>query len=252
MTSRRSVRATVVDANLGVGDTAVEAFVVGPGDGQARAGILFLHWLGEHRSDRTEFLSEAKALAALEGEGFVLRGRFSPGLGETEWCERRLLARIHRATLDRLRREIEPVAQADFVRFLLSWQRLDPDGRAEGADSLAALVAQLEGFEAAASAWEGEILPARMKEYDPAWLDALALAGRFVWGRALQPEASAGRKNGPVRSTPIALLGRQRLRHWRDGRDGREAAPVPPPGDLDLSAGASVWDSFRRVATEQR
>ncbi len=172
------------------------------------------------------------ALAALEGEGFVLRGRFSPGAAEPEWCERRLLARIHRATLDRLRREVEPVTQADFVRFLLAWQRVDPDGHAEGADSLAALVAQLEGFEAAAGAWEEEILPARMKQYDPAWLDGLSLAGRFVWGRALAPEPGGGRKNGPVRSTPIALLGRSRLRHWR------EAVPAAAPADLDLSAGA--------------
>ncbi len=179
------------------------------------------------------------ALAALEGEGFVLRGRFTPGMGETEWCERRLLARIHRSTLDRLRREIEPVSQSDFVRFLLSWQRVDPEGHAEGADSLAALVAQLEGFEAAAASWEGEILPARMKEYDPSWLDALSLAGRFVWGRALPPDGSS-RKTGPVRSTPIALLGRQRLRHWR------EIAPPPSPAALDLSAGAgAVYEVLR-------
>jgi ATP-dependent Lhr-like helicase len=182
------------------------------------------------------------ALAALEGEGFVMRGRFTPGLGATEWCERRLLARIHRSTLDRLRREIEPVAQADFMRFLFAWQRVDPDARAEGPDSLAVLVAQLEGFEASAASWEGEILPARMKEYDPAWLDALSLAGRFVWGRALPPSSnlSASRKTGPVRSTPIALLGRPRLRHWR------EIAPPLPPDDLDLSAGArAVYDFLR-------
>ncbi len=180
------------------------------------------------------------ALAALEGDGFVFRGRFTPGLGETEWCERRLLARIHRHTLDRLRREIEPVSQVDFVRFLLSWQRLDPEAQAEGAESLSALVAQLEGYEAAAAAWEGEILPARMKEYDPAWLDALSLAGRFVWGRALPPDSSASRKTGPVRSSPIALLGRQRLRHWR------EAATALEPAALDLSAGArAVYDYLR-------
>lgn len=180
------------------------------------------------------------ALAALEGEGFVFRGRFTPGMGETEWCERRLLARIHRYTLDRLRREIEPVSQADFVRFLLAWQRVDPENQAEGADSLAALVAQLEGYEAAAAAWEGDILPARMKEYDPSWLDALSLAGRFVWGRALPPDNSAGRKTGPVRSTPIALLGRQRLRHWR------EAAPALDAAALDLSAGASAVYEYLR------
>jgi ATP-dependent Lhr-like helicase len=179
------------------------------------------------------------ALAALEGEGFVMRGRFTPGLGETEWCERRLLARIHRSTLDRLRREIEPVAPADFVRFLLEWQRLDPDARAEGPESLALLVTQLEGFEAAAAAWEGEILPARMKEYDPSWLDALCLAGRIVWGRALHPgEASGSRRSGPIRSTPIALLGRSNLRHWR------EVAPLADAAALDLSAGARAVHDY--------
>jgi ATP-dependent Lhr-like helicase len=179
------------------------------------------------------------ALAALEGEGFVMRGRFTPGLGETEWCERRLLARIHRSTLDRLRREIEPVPAADFVRFLLEWQRLDPDARAEGPESLAALATQLEGFETAAAAWEGEILPARMKEYDPAWLDALCLAGRIVWGRALAPGDSTGsRRTGPIRSTPIALLGRSSLRHWR------EAAPLADASALDLSAGARAVHDF--------
>ena len=183
------------------------------------------------------------ALAALEGEGFAMRGRFTPGLpkeSEIEWCERRLLARIHRYTLDRLRKEIEPVPQADFVRFLLAWQRLDPEEHAEGPESLAALLAQLEGFEAAAAAWEGEVLPARMKEYDPSWLDALCLAGRWVWGRAAQPPVVNGtagaRRTGPVRATPIALLGRQSLRTWREAGAG-------PSADRELSADAqSVHD----------
>ncbi|HEY0554681.1 MAG TPA: DEAD/DEAH box helicase, partial [Thermoanaerobaculia bacterium] len=87
------------------------------------------------------------ALATLEGEGFVFRGRFTPGAPGEEWCERRLLARVHRYTLDRLRREIEPVSQTDFLRFLLAWQRVDPDERAEGPGSLDALLGQLEGFE---------------------------------------------------------------------------------------------------------
>jgi ATP-dependent helicase Lhr and Lhr-like helicase len=185
------------------------------------------------------------ALAALEGEGFALRGRFTPGLAkeaEIEWCERRLLARIHRYTLDRLRREIEPLPQADFIRFLLAWQRLDPEEQAEGPESLAALLAQLEGFEAAAAAWEGEILPARMKEYDPSWLDALCLAGRWVWGRAERPQPASGpggRRTGPVRATPIALLGRQNVRTWRD-------AGAANPADLDLSADArAVYESLR-------
>jgi len=179
------------------------------------------------------------ALAALEGEGFVLRGRFTPGLpadAEIEWCERRLLARIHRYTLDRLRREIEPVPQADFVRFLLAWQRVDPEENGEGPESLAALLTQLEGYEAAAAAWEGEILPARLKEYDPSWLDALCLAGRWVWGRAVPPTATTpgARRTGPVRATPIALLGRQTQRFWREAASQAVVDPV----DFELSAAA--------------
>jgi ATP-dependent Lhr-like helicase len=182
------------------------------------------------------------ALAALESEGFAFRGRFTPGLGIEEWCERRLLARIHRYTLDRLRREIQPVSQADYVRFLLAWQRVNPDDHAEGPESLHALVEQLEGFEAAASAWEGEILPARMKEYDPAWLDALCLSGRFVWGRASAP-GPGGSRRSPVRATPIALLSRQNLPFWGEIAT---APPKSPPEELDLSANArSVYELLR-------
>src|SRR5262249_38514756 len=104
----------------------------------------------------------AAALATLQTEGFALHGRFTPGTTEDEWCERRLLARIHRYTLRRLRAEIEPVAARDFLRFLFEWQRVTSGARMEGPDALAAVLGQLEGFEAAAGAWETEILPARV------------------------------------------------------------------------------------------
>ena len=100
-----------------------------------------------------------------------------------EWCERRLLARIHRYTVKRLRAEIEPVAARDFLRFLFEWQRVTSGGRMEGPDAVGAMLGQLEGFEAPASAWETEILPTRISEYEPAWLDEQCLAGRFVWTR---------------------------------------------------------------------
>ncbi|HZL85465.1 MAG TPA: DEAD/DEAH box helicase [Candidatus Krumholzibacteria bacterium] len=174
------------------------------------------------------------ALLTLETEGFVLRGRFTPGVEEQEWCERRLLARIHRYTLDRLRREIEPVSAADFIRFLFEWQRLAPQHDVEGPEGLAAVVAQLEGFEAPANAWENEILPARVADYDPVWLDSLCLSGRCVWSR-LSAGRSAWRSEGvseaassvnappdpvrrgragPVRTTPMALLERRNLASW--------------------------------------
>src|SRR5216117_2113443 len=123
------------------------------------------------------------ALAALEHEGFALRGRFSAGVEGTEWCERRLLARIHRYTLDRLRKEIEPVAAADFLRFLFKWQRLATGSRAEGPEGLAAVLDLLDGYELAAGAWESEVLPARLTDYDPLWLDGLCLSGEIAWGR---------------------------------------------------------------------
>ena len=142
------------------------------------------------------------ALIGLESEGFVMRGRFTPGRDETEWCVRRLLARIHRYTLNRLRKEIEPVSAADFMRFLISWQRLSPGHRVgDGAESLAAVIEQLEGFEAAAGAWEGELLPSRLEDYEPEWLDSLCLSGRFVW-RVL---VLLGR-SGPVQFVPRRLL----------------------------------------------
>ncbi|HXC39700.1 MAG TPA: DEAD/DEAH box helicase, partial [Burkholderiales bacterium] len=98
------------------------------------------------------------ALARLESEGAIMRGRFNPGARETEWCERRLLARIHRYTVKRLRAEIEPVEPRDFLRFLFEWQRAAPGSPGEGEDALAAILAQLEGFEAPAAAWESELL----------------------------------------------------------------------------------------------
>ena len=153
------------------------------------------------------------ALLQLETEGFVLRGQFTHAEeGQSqEWCERRLLARIHHYTISRLRQEIEPVASADFLRFLFNWQRVLPDARGEGPDALAAVLEQLEGFESAAAAWEGDLLPSRIQHYDPAWLDALGQSGRYVWVR-LTPAQSA---INPVKASPIALLQRRRVPAWR-------------------------------------
>jgi ATP-dependent Lhr-like helicase len=165
------------------------------------------------------------ALLALEAEGFAFRGRFTPGGSEVEWCERRLLSRVHRYTLHRLRAEIEPVTAADFMRFQFDWQRVTPAARARGPESLAAIVGGLEGFEAAAGAWESEILPARLADYDPVWLDALCLSGRVTWCRRTSPTGGPrGSRSGPIRSTPIALLTRERLDIW--ARLGEAANPA--------------------------
>src|SRR5579863_661346 len=146
------------------------------------------------------------ALTELETEGFVLRGQFNPGVAELEWCERRLLARIHRYTIRSLRSEIEPVASADFMRFLLDWQGLTRAPQAQEVTGLAGIIEQLEGFEVPAIAWEGDVLPARMQDYDGAWLDSLCLSGRALWARLDRPASATA---GPVRATPIALLTRK-------------------------------------------
>ncbi|MDQ3259499.1 MAG: ATP-dependent DNA helicase, partial [Pseudomonadota bacterium] len=153
------------------------------------------------------------ALLALEAEGVVLRGRFTPGANQEEWCERRLLARIHRYTLKRLRLEIEPVNVKDFLRFLLRWQRVTADSQLEGADAVSTVISQLEGFEAAAGAWESDLLSARIKHYDPAWLDDLSLSGRVAWMRLAIPK-SEGQIRAPVRATPVAILVRKNVQSW--------------------------------------
>ncbi len=170
------------------------------------------------------------ALAALESEGAVLRGRFTPGVPEVEWCERRLLGRIHRYTLARLRAEIEPVTAADFVRFLLRWQRVEVGHQVEGPHALAGLIEQLEGFAAPAAAWEAVILPRRVGHYEASWLDGLCLSGQVVWAR-LTPRTGESRAAGPVRTTPISLLRRAQLATWR-----RLAGDAPANAPLSTHA----------------
>src|SRR6266700_987806 len=168
------------------------------------------------------------ALGALEHEGFVLRGRFTPGVAELEWCERRLLARIHRYTLDRLRQEIEPVTAADFMRFLLKWHRAAPDARAEGPEGLAAVLELLDGYEVPAGAWEADVLPARLGEYDPLWLDGLCLSGEIAWGRlSAAAPSNGGHKSGPIRTTPIALFRRERGVVWQSMTAQADPAHLP-------------------------
>jgi ATP-dependent Lhr-like helicase len=208
------------------------------------------------------------ALAALEAEGFAMRGRFGQGaaapsgVAEEEWCERRLLARIHRYTVKRLRAEIEPVQARDFVRFLCEWQRVLPESRMQGSDALAAVLTQLEGFEAPAGAWETEILPMRITEYDPQWLDEHCRAGRFIWTRlaaraaahaaanaaahAADPER--GRGASPIRSTPITLLARRNVPLWSALTDQSDPAHLTSRAqavaDFIREHGASFFDEI--------
>ena len=160
-------------------------------------------------------LSEIQgALLALEAEGFILRGQFRPGVTEIEWCDRRLLARIHRLTLNKLRAEIQPVSVAEYYRFLLAWQRVDSEHRALGVDGLEAVLGLLDGCELPAAAWEPEVLGLRVGDYAPAFLDQLCFTGRIGWGRFTMPETRNIRAMGPIRSSPISLFARENLRHW--------------------------------------
>jgi ATP-dependent Lhr-like helicase len=188
------------------------------------------------------------ALLTLEGEGFVMRGNFTAS-DIAEWCERRLLARITRYTVRRLRQEIEPVPAADFMRFLLDWQRVTD--RMEGPDAVAAVVSQLEGFEAAAAAWETEILPARVAGYEPEWLDDLCRAGRVVWTRLDAPAFEPDRARGPspVRSTPVTLIGRRSLPVWMAlakvaGEVPRLSTRAQSVADFLTQHGASFFDDI--------
>jgi len=154
------------------------------------------------------------ALVALEAEGFILRGKFHPGVAQTEWCDRRLLARIHRLTINKLRAEIQPVSIAEYQRFLLAWQRADSEHRVRGVDGLKAVLDLLDGCELPAAAWEPEVLALRVDDYAPELLDHLCFTGRIGWGRFSLPETRNGRLIGPIRSSPMSLFGRANLGHW--------------------------------------
>jgi len=195
-----------------------------------------------------------QALARLEAEGFALRGRFDPERHEAgrdvEFCERRLLARIHRYTTDRLRREIEPVTAQDFMRFLLRWQHVAPETQMEGRRGLLAVIEQLQGFEVAAGSWEEAVLPARVAGYRPEWLDDLCLSGEVVWGRfAARAAAGGGDAAGeetadrggvvPSRATPVGFALRDNL-DWLL-RAARGPARPALPGD---GAARDIFDAL--------
>jgi ATP-dependent Lhr-like helicase len=125
----------------------------------------------------------AIALARFESDGLAIQGRFRPAADGTEWVDRGLLQRIHRRTLGRRRAEVKPISQRDLYRFLLRWQKVAPATQLRGLDGLRTVIEQLEGLELPAAAWERDVLPARVADYDPAWLDQLCLSGEVAWGR---------------------------------------------------------------------
>jgi len=194
------------------------------------------------------------ALLQLESEGQVLRGRFRPssgapdaqaagasatsrGPGAVEWCNRRVLARIHRLTLGRLRREIQPVSSADFMRFLCRWQHVAPASRLHGVDGTLQVIRQLQGYEIPAAAWEAEILPRRVASYKPDLLDRLCLSGEVVWGRLTPhpafepgPQQNGGGNplpGGRTRET-AAMAGVSGLLAAENGESDGESAAAGP------------------------
>ena len=165
--------------------------------------------LGFSRSD------VAVAVAHLEAQGLLLRGRFRPGAVDEELCDRRVLARIHRATIGRLRREVEPVSPAVLARFLLRWQHVQPQDRLHGEDGVLEAIEQLQGFEASAGAWETEILPARVAGLQPGASRQAVLGRRSDLGTPDPPprqrKLRTGARGTLTRATPITLALRESL-----------------------------------------
>jgi ATP-dependent Lhr-like helicase len=183
------------------------------------------------------------ALLRLETEGQLLRGRFRGGEQE-EWCNRRVLARIHRRTIGQLRREIEPVTAAEYHRFLYRWQHVAPASRLHGVDGTLQIIRQLEGYEIPAAAWETQILPMRVASYRSEYLDKLCYSGEVMWGRlAPHPSLSAeesetARRIRPTKLAPISLFTRE---------DAEELIVRTDVGTAGLShAAREVLDEIQR------
>jgi ATP-dependent Lhr-like helicase len=186
----------------------------------------------------------AVALARLEGEGFVVRGYFEDPARE-QFCQRNLLARIHRLTLDKLRAQIQPVDTTAFMRFLFRWQKVHPDHRVRGEDGLLAVMTQLEAFDAAAASWESSILPLRVQGFRPDHLDHLCGSGVLAWAR-LRTGSGSG---GPLKTTPISLFFRENADLWLTTAAGNE--PKGYAGvvqEILLEKGALFFDDLVREA----
>ncbi len=208
------------------------------------------------------------ALLGLETEGFVFRGHFTPGGDTLEWCERRLLQRIHRYTLESHRQSIQPVSLQSYMRFLferheVQVQRLPAKPvlvpvAMEGQAVLQRTLARLDGIAAPAALWESDILPGRIRAYDPSWLDTLCISGRVMWGRMARSLAkgaltASARKSGPVKSTPITLMLRGNHDLWEALAGSQapvDASPLSPQAlriEADIvQHGASFFDQISR------
>ncbi|WP_339857161.1 DNA glycosylase AlkZ-like family protein [Pseudohongiella acticola] len=215
-----------------------------------------------------------QALLKLEAEGFAFRGRFSAdSIGHTDdeslqWCERRLLQRIHRYTLDSHRDAIKPVSLQAYTRFLfehheIRLQTLTPrpvplPSMAEGQAVLERTLERLDGMAAPAAAWEGEIIPARLGMYDPSWLDMMCISGRVVWGRYTPPaqltavRSGSRRSAGPIKATPMTLCSRQNMDIWQSlsapavAHQPQLSAPAKQALDTLRQRGASFFTDIKQ------
>jgi len=181
----------------------------------------------------------AIALGKLEMRGGAVRGRFRPDAADEEWCDRALLARIHRLTLGRLRREIEPVTAAQLMRFLLRWQHVHPGAQLHGRDGLLEVVGQLQGYELPARSWESHVLPARIAGYDAEDLEDLCLSGAVAWGRLrVDVPDDPAKARAPGRAAPLAFMLREEM-------DWLLAGSSDEPGELPGDA-AAVYEHLRQ------
>ena len=174
------------------------------------------------------------ALARLEAKGSAIE------LPDGRWCARNLLVRLHGASRSRRRGLVEAVPIADFVRFLTHWQHVTPDSRLEGRAGLLEVLEQLQGIEAPAAEWEAQILPARLTDYDPRWLDELCLSGEVVWGRLTPRAERTGRSGTPSPATPLAFVVRDDLETMLRAVRAGSVAPEP-----EVGAAADVLAALR-------
>jgi ATP-dependent Lhr-like helicase len=172
------------------------------------------------------------ALEALVEEGVVAQGEYVPTKALPQWCWKTNLEEIHRLTLDRLRREMEPATPQEYAAFLLRWQHVHPETRLAGLDGVRQALAQLQGWETYQGAWERDILPSRIADYAPSMLDRLCYGGEVVWRR----------------------FGHRRVRRgyigfcWRQDADW--LVPDPAEAEMDLTQWdediAGACDALRR------
>ena len=253
--------------------------VLGGGDGERTVAAIVQGWMESigptttaELANRLHLAHEAvnAAMVRLESQGQVLRGQFRPagrnsdfksqidhsgeGKAAPEWCHRRLLARIHRLTIGKLRREVEPVSASEFMRFLFQWQHLASGSRQHGEAGLLEVIRQLAGFEAAASSWDSQLLRVRMAKYEPELLDRLCLSGAVSWGR-LSPhprladsgDGERARRITPTSVAPISVFPREDGEWLLEALQGETEHTSQDPF-VGLS---SVAQDLRRVLQER-